>query len=71
MKRETPNGVLADAAEVEGAIVFEDVGDFGVAVGGGVLQIFDDVTALVEAEDEGVALGGWLEEFGETHYYLA
>jgi hypothetical protein len=32
--------------------VFEDVGDFGVAVRGAVLEVFDDAAALVQAEDE-------------------
>ena len=40
---EATDGVFADAAEVEGAVAFDDVGDFGVAVGGAVLEVFDDV----------------------------
>jgi hypothetical protein len=52
VQREAPDGVFTDAAEVEGAVVFEDVGDFGVAVRGAVLEVFDDAAALVQAEDE-------------------
>jgi hypothetical protein len=36
------DGVFADAAEVEGAVMFDDVGDLGVAVGWAVLKVFDD-----------------------------
>ncbi len=33
--------VFADAAEVESAVVFDRVGDLGVAVGRAVLKVFD------------------------------
>ena len=45
LQREAADGVFADAAEIEGAVAFDDVGDFGEAVGGAVLEVFDD-TAL-------------------------
>ena len=41
-KFEPADGVFADAAEVKGAVVFDDVGDLGVAVGRAVLKVFDD-----------------------------
>jgi len=49
---EAAHGVFADAAEIEGAVVFEDVGDFGVAVGRVVLEVFDYAATLVQAKDE-------------------
>ena len=55
-------GVFADAAEVEGAVVFDDVGDLGVAVRGAVLEVLDDLALNVEAKHERVALCGWLQE---------
>lgn len=39
---EAADGVFADAAKVEGAVVFDDVGDLGEAVGWAVLEVFDD-----------------------------
>ena len=60
---EAANGVFTDAAEVERAVVFDDVGDLGVAVGGGVLQIIGDAALCVETEDEGIALRCGLERF--------
>ena len=52
LQRETAHRVFADAAEVEGAVVFDRVCDLGEAVWGTVLEVFDDAAALVEAEDE-------------------
>ena len=40
---EAAYSVLADAAEVEGAVMFDDVGDLGVAVGWAVLEVFYDL----------------------------
>jgi hypothetical protein len=51
-KREAADCVFADAAEVERVVVFDDVGDFGVAVFGAVLEVFDDAAALVQTKDE-------------------
>ena len=65
------DGVFSDAAEVESVVVFDDVGDFGVAVGGVVLEVFDDAAVLIEGDDEGVTLWGRLEKFGEANHYLA
>ena len=42
LQREAADGVFADAAEIEGVVVFDDVGDLGEAVGGAVLKVFDD-----------------------------
>ena len=39
---EAADSVFADAAEVEGVVVFDDVGDLGEAVGWTVLEVFDD-----------------------------
>jgi len=39
---EAADCVFTYAAEVEGAVVFDDVGDLGVAVGWAVLEVFDD-----------------------------
>ena len=50
--------------------MFDDVGDLGVAVGGAVLEVFDDAALGIQAEDEGVALWRWLKEFGEASDYF-
>src|SRR5215217_5408520 len=42
LQREAADGVFADAAEIEGAVVLDNVGDFGVAIRGAVLEVFDD-----------------------------
>src|SRR5262249_9582353 len=68
---EAADGVFADAAEVEGAVVFDHVGDLGKAVGGAVLEVFDDATLWVQAEDEGIALWCGLHELGQTGHHLA
>ena len=65
------HSVFADAAEIEGVVVFDGVGDLGVAVGGAVLEVFDDLALEIQAEDEGVALRRWLEEFGKASDYLS
>jgi hypothetical protein len=44
--------VFANAAEVEGAVVFDGVGDFGEAVRRAVLEVLDDAAALVQAQHE-------------------
>ena len=41
---EAAHRVFADAAEIEGVVVFDDVGDLGEAVGWAVLEVFDDLT---------------------------
>jgi hypothetical protein len=47
LQPEAANRVFADAAEVEGVVVFDDVGDLGVAIGGAVLEVFDDAAVRV------------------------
>ena len=44
---ETTDGVFADAAEVKQAVALDDVGDFGEAVGGAVLEVFDNATLRI------------------------
>jgi hypothetical protein len=51
-KREAAHGVFADAAEVQRAVVLDDVRDLGVAVTGAVLEVLDDSALRVESEDE-------------------
>ena len=68
---EAADGVFADAAEVESIVVFYNVGNLAVAVRWAVLEVFDDPALRVQTEDEGVALWGWLEEFGQTSNYRA
>jgi len=48
----TADGVFADTAEVEGAVVLNDVRNFGEAVRGAVLEVFDDAALRIQAEDE-------------------
>ena len=52
VQREAPQGVFADAAQVEVAVAFDNVGDFGEAVGGAVLEVFHYPAALVQTQDE-------------------
>ena len=49
---ETPHGVFADAAEVERAVSFDDVGDLGVAIRGVVLEVVDDTPLGIKTEDK-------------------
>src|SRR5690242_7427993 len=70
LQREPAHCVFADAAEIEGAVVFHDVGNLGVAVGRAVLEVFNDPTLWIKAEDEGIALGRWLKKFGEPSDHL-
>ena len=63
VQRELADSVFADAAEVKGAVMFDNVRDLGVAVAGGVLEVFDDAALGVERDDEGVALRCGLEGF--------
>ena len=49
---EAAEGVFADAAEVEGIVAFNDVGDLGVAVGRVVLKVVDHAAVGVEAHDK-------------------
>ena len=65
-QREAAEGVFGDAAEVEGVVVFDDVGDFGVAVGGAVLEVFDDAAVLIKGDDEGIVLRCGVEGFGKA-----
>ena len=44
--------VFADAAEVEFAVVFDDIGDLAIAVRRAVLEVFDDAALRVEGDDE-------------------
>ncbi len=46
-QREAAHCVFADAAEVEGVVVFNDVGNLAVTVGGAVLEVFDDAAVRV------------------------
>ena len=48
LEREAADGVFTDAAEIEGAVVLDDVGDFGEAVGGAVLKVFDDAALGIQ-----------------------
>ena len=70
-QREAADGGFADASEVEGAVVFDDVGDLGVAVGGVVLEVVDDAAQGVQTEDEGIALRAGLEEFWQAHDHFS
>jgi hypothetical protein len=47
LQREAADRVFADAAEVKSAVMLDDVGDFGEAVGGAVLEVFDDAALRV------------------------
>ena len=71
VEAEAAEGVFADAAEVEGVVVFDDVGDLGKAVGGTALEIFDDAAGLIERDDEGITLGRGLEKLRETSRHFA
>ena len=71
LQLEAADGVFTDAAEVEGAVVFDDVGDLGVAVGWAVLEVFDDFALGVQTQNKRVTFGCGLEEFRETSYYFA
>ena len=51
-EREAADGVFADAAKVEGAVSFDDVGYLGVAVLGAVLKVFNYATARVQSKNE-------------------
>lgn len=60
---EAADGVFADAAEIECAIALDNVCYLGVAVGGAVLEVFDNAALCGETKHEGVALWGRLQEF--------
>jgi len=47
LQLEAADAVFADAAEIECAVVLDDVGDFGEAVGRAVLEVFDDAALRV------------------------
>ena len=47
LQRKAAYSVFADAAEIEGAVALDDVGDFGEAVGGAVLEVFDDAALWI------------------------
>ena len=47
LQREAADGVFADAAEVKGTVALDDVGDFGEAVGGAILEVFDDAALWI------------------------
>ena len=47
LEREAADCVFADAAEVKGTVALDDVGDFGEAVGGTVLEVFDDAALRI------------------------
>ena len=49
---EAADGVFADAAEVEFAVTFNDVGDLGVAVGGAVLEVLTDTPLPVKSDNK-------------------
>src|SRR5215213_2037988 len=70
LQREAADGVFADAAEIKRAVVFDNVRDFGVAIGGSVLEVFDDTALRIKAEDKGIALRRGLEEFREASDHL-
>src|SRR5215208_2261412 len=70
LQREAADGVFADAAEIKRAVVFDNVRDFGVAIGGSVLEVFDDAALRIKAEDKGVALRRGLEEFRKASDHL-
>ena len=52
LQREAPHRVFADAAKVEGVVVFDDVGNLEIAVGGAILEVFDDATFAVQPENK-------------------
>jgi len=67
----TSNRALADAAEVERPVVFDGIGDFGVAIGRTVLQVVDDSSVQVESKYEAIALRRGLQRLGESRYDLS
>src|SRR5215213_1142961 len=71
LQREAADGVFADAAEIKGAVVLDDVCDLGVAVRRAVLKVLDDTALRIQTEDEGIALCRWLHKFGKTRDHLA
>ena len=60
---ETADRVLADAAEIQVVIVFDDIGDLSVAVGRSVLQVLNDAALRVERDNEGITLRSGLHSF--------
>ena len=47
LERKAAHCVFADAAEVKRAVALDDVCDFGEAVAGAVLEVFDDVALWI------------------------
>lgn len=70
-EREAAEPVFADAAEVERAVVFDNVRNLGVAIACAVLEVCDDVALRVEREDEGVMLRSGLQRLRQTIDHLA